>query len=89
MALRSGLEPLKKAAWTLRRKMAPNRDYFKIPSPPTSGIVEGLNRKVNLSIRKAYGFRCLETAKAYLMHQIGNLDPLPIPQILKKRPFRN
>jgi len=36
-----------------------------------------LNRMVNLGIRKSFGFRCFETAKAYLLHQLGDLAPLP------------
>lgn len=76
-AFRSKLDPLKKVARTLRRKMTLILNYFTVKSPPSSGIVEGMNRKINLSIRKSYGFRCIETAKSYLLHQFGGLTSLP------------
>jgi len=76
-AMHSTLEPIKKVARTIRRKLELILNYFKIQTPPTSGIVEGLNRMVNLVIRKSFGFRCFETAKAYLLHQLGDLAPLP------------
>ena len=34
----------------------------------SSGIVEGLNNKVKLTLRKAYGFRTLEAAEIALYH---------------------
>ncbi len=38
-----------------------------------SGIVEGLNRKINLTIRKSFGFRTIKIAKICLYHQLGEL----------------
>ena len=37
------------------------------------GIVEGLNRKINLVTRKAYGFRSYEVLKIALFHTMGGL----------------
>jgi transposase len=41
--------------------------------PPSSGVVEGLNNKAKVTMRKSYGFRpfrCLELA---LYHSLGKL----------------
>jgi len=56
-------------------------NYFRAKRRLNSGIVEGLNRKVNLTIRKAFGFRSLEIAKVALYHQLGDL---PEPQFTHK-----
>jgi transposase len=48
-------------------------NYFRANKEYNSGIVEGLNRNLNLSIRKAYGFRTFQAAKTCLFHQYGKL----------------
>jgi transposase len=48
-------------------------NYFRANKEYNSGIVEGLNRNLNLSIRKAYGFRTFQGAKTCLFHQYGKL----------------
>ena len=47
---------------------------FKAKKKYTSGIVEGLNLKVNLSLRKAYGFRSFDVLQIALFHQLGGLS---------------
>jgi len=42
-----------------------------------SGFVEGLNLKVNLTVRKTFGSRPLEIAKVAIYHQLGN-PPEPL-----------
>ncbi len=76
-AVNSGLKPMKKLVRTIRNKMELILNHFRVEGTPNSGIVEGLNRKVNLSIRKSYGFSSLKNAQDYLLHQLGNLEPLP------------
>jgi len=44
----------------------------------SSGVVEGLNNKVKLTTRKAYGFRTEEAIKLALYH---NLGALPEPDL--------
>ena len=44
----------------------------------SSGVVESLNRKVNLVTRKSYGFRSFENLKIALFHTMGDL-PEPDP----------
>ena len=46
-----------------------------------SGIVEGLNRKINLTIRKSFGFRTHKIAKGCLYHQLAEL---PEPDFVHK-----
>ena len=49
-------------------------NYFKANKEYNSGIVEGLNRNINLSIRQAYGFRTFNVAQTCLFHQYGKLS---------------
>lgn len=76
--MRSRLEPMKKFVGTLRQHEDLLMNYFKAKKQYTSGIVEGLNLKVNLSMRKAYGFRSFDVLKIALFHQLGDL-PEPNP----------
>jgi hypothetical protein len=48
-------------------------NWFKAKKVYSSGIVEGLNRKVNLVTRKAYGFRSYDILKIALFNTIGDL----------------
>ncbi len=72
-AMRSRLEPMKKFVGTVRRHEALMMNWFKAKKQYSSGVVEGLNRKVNLVTRKAYGFKSYETLKIALFHTMGNL----------------
>ena len=77
----SRIEPMKEVAKTLQSHRELILNYFRAKRRLNSGIVEGLNRKVNLTIRKAFGFRSLEIAKVALYHQLGDL---PEPQFTHK-----
>lgn len=72
-AMRSRLEPVKKFVRTLRNHEDLLMNYFKANKAFSSGIVEGLNLRVNLSIRKAYGYKSFEVMKTALFHQLGEL----------------
>ena len=48
--MRSRLEPMKKFVSTLRQHEDLLMNYFKAKKQYTSGIVEGLNLKVNLAL---------------------------------------
>jgi len=50
---------------------------FKAKKEFNSGIVEGLNYKIKLTLRKAYGYRELKVAEIAIYHALGNL-PEPI-----------
>ena len=56
-------------------------NYFMAKKQFKSGIVEGLNRKINLTIRKSVGFRTLKIANVCLYHQLGKL---PEPEFAHK-----
>lgn len=48
-------------------------NHFRAKKAYSSGIVEGLNLKVNLTIRRAFGYRSFEVMKTALFHQMGEL----------------
>jgi len=72
-ALRSRLEPMKKVARTLRNHEGLILNWFKAKGTMSSGVVEGLNYNVKLSMRKAYGFRTYEGVEVALYHRLGKL----------------
>lgn len=71
--MRSRLEPMKKFVHTLRNHEDLLMNYFKAGKHYNSGIVEGLNLRINLSMRKAYGYRSFDLLKTTLFHQLGDL----------------
>ena len=71
--MRSKIEPMKKVAKTLRRHRELILNWFRADGAISSGIVEGLNNKAKLAIRKAYGFRTYEAIEIALYHQLGDL----------------
>lgn len=77
-AMRSRLEPVKKAARSLRKHRELILNWFRAKKRYNSGIVEGLNLQVKLRFRKAFGFRTVEAAELALYHQLGHL---PEPKI--------
>ena len=82
-ASRSRLDPFVKAARTMRdrRGIIVNA----IENGISNGRVEGLNTKVRLLIRRAYGFHSAEAALALVMLACGPIDlKLPHEQTLQK-----
>ncbi len=71
-ALRSRLEPFIKCARTMRER----RDLIlnAIEHDVSNGRVEGLNTKVRLIIRRAYGFHSADAALALVMLAAGPID---------------
>ncbi len=72
-ALRSRIEPMKKVARTLRAHEELILNWFRAKGTMSSGVVEGLNYNVKLTLRKAYGFRTYEAAEVALYHRLGKL----------------
>jgi transposase len=67
------LRDLKKIARSLRQHREPILNYFRAQKLLSSGVVEVLNNKAKVTMRKSYGFRtfcCLELA---LYHLLGEL----------------
>ena len=77
----SRIEPMKEIAKMLIRHRPLILNYFRAKKQFNSGIVEGMNRKINLTIRKSFGFRTLKIAKTCLYHQLGEL---PEPEFAHK-----
>jgi transposase len=77
-AMRSRLAPIKRTARTIRKHRELILNWFKAKKEFSSGIVEGLNYKIKLTMRKAYGFKSLEVAEIAIYHAIGKL---PEPQL--------
>jgi len=73
-AQRSRLEPFVKAAATVRK----HRDGIAaaIERGLSNGLIEGLNNKVRLIIRRAYGFHSAEAALALVMLSCGPVNLL-------------
>ncbi|MFH1157627.1 MAG: ISL3 family transposase [Pseudomonadota bacterium] len=76
--MRSRIEPLKKEARTIRRHKALILNWFKAKGAFSSGIVEGLNNKAKLTMRKSYGFREFTTIEMALYHCMGGLPEPPL-----------
>ena len=73
----SRLEPLKKVARTLEAHRSLLMNYFEAAKKYSSGVVEGLNAKVKLTLRRSYGFRTANARELALYH---NLAKLPEPR---------
>ena len=78
---RSRLEPMKKVARTLEKHGELILNWFQAKGAISSGMVEGLNYNVKLTMRKSYGFRTLEAIKTALYHRLG---ALPEPEFTHK-----
>ncbi len=76
--LRSRLEPMKKVARTLRGHEELILNWFRAKGLFSSGMVEGFNYNVKLTMRKAYGFRTYNAVEVALYHRLGKL---PEPEL--------
>ena len=77
-AMRSRLDPIKAVARSIRNHRELILNWFKAKKEFNSGIVEGLNYKIKLTIRKAYGYRELKVAEIAIYHALGQL---PEPEL--------
>ena len=71
--MRSRIDPLKKFAHTVRNHRELLLNYFRAKKEFSSGIVEGLNNKAKVTMRKAYGFRTFKMTELALYHVLGKL----------------
>ena len=71
--MRSQIDPMKKVAKTLRRHRELILNWFKAKKAFSSGIVEGLNNKIKVTMRKSYGFRTFKCTEIALYHALGKL----------------
>ncbi len=72
-AMRSKIDPIKKAARTLRDHRELLLNWFRAKRAISAGAVEGFNNKAKLTFRIAYGFKSLEAAEIALYHSLGSL----------------
>jgi transposase len=75
--MRSRLEPMKQFARTLREHRELLLNYFKARKEFSSGVVEGLNNKAKVVMRRSYGFRTFRVLELALYHSLAKL-PEPI-----------
>jgi len=75
--MHSRIEPMMDIAKMLRCHHELILNFFRAKKQYNSGIVEGLNRKINLTVRKSFGFRSFKIIETALYHQLGEL---PEPQ---------
>jgi transposase len=76
--MRSRIEPMKKIARMLRTHRALLLNYFKARKQYSSGVVEGLNNKAKVTMRRSYGFRTFRILELALYHSLGKL---PEPEL--------
>jgi transposase len=77
--LQTDLEPMKKVAKTLREHKTLILNWFKAGGRLSCGVVEGLNLKAKLTMRKSYGFSSVECLKIALYHTLGELPEPETP----------
>ncbi len=76
--MRSRIEPLKKIARSLRKHRRLILNYFKAQKQFSSGVIEGLNNKAKVTMRRSYGFRTFRILELALYHSLGKL---PEPEL--------
>jgi transposase len=71
--MRSRLEPLKKVARSMRNHLPLILNWFEARGTVSAGSVEGMNYKVKLAMKNAYGFRSFRATEVALFHKLGAL----------------
>lgn len=72
-AMRSRIEPMKKIARSLRRHKQLILNWFRASGRISAGSVEGLNNKLKVITRRAFGLRTFKATKIALFHTLGAL----------------
>ena len=76
--MRSKIDPMKKVAKTIRAHRELILNYFRARKEFSSGVIEGLNNKAKVTMRKSYGFRTFRVTELALYHSLGKL---PEPEL--------
>jgi Transposase len=64
-------------------------NYFRALKEFSSGVIEGLNNKAKVTMRKSYGFRTFRVTELALYHSLGKLpDPELTHRFLTNRDIR-
>lgn len=72
-AMRSRIEPMKTVAKTLRAHRPLILNWFRAREAVSLGATEGMNNKLKVVTRRAYGFRSPHVVKIALYHTLGHL----------------
>ena len=72
-AMRSRIDPVKKFVRAVRSHRELPLNYFRARKQFSSGVVEGLNNKAKVTLRKVYGYRPFRIAELSLFHVLGKL----------------
>ena len=78
-AMRSKIEPMKKVAAMIRNHRELILNWFRAKKAFSSGVVEGLNGKAKLAMRKAYGYKTFKMLELALYHNLGQLPEPKTP----------
>lgn len=81
--MRSRIEPMKKIAKSLRTHKPLILNWFRARSLISTGVVEGMNNKLKVITRRAFGFRTYRATEIALYHTLGGL-PDPADQLTHK-----
>jgi transposase len=71
--IRSRIEPMKKIARSPRQHRELILNYFRAQKLISNGVVEGLNNKAKITMRKSYSFRTYRVLELALYHSLGKL----------------
>ncbi len=77
-AMRSRIEPVKKIARMLRRHKPLILNWFHARGLISAGSTEGMNNKLKVVTRRAYGLRTFKATQVALYHSLG---ALPVPKV--------
>ena len=68
---------MKKFARSIRGHRELILNWFRARGEISAGVVEGMNNKLKLTVRKAFGFRTFKATEVALYHALGNLPEPP------------
>ena len=71
--MRSRIGPMKKIARPVRQHRELILNYFRAQKLISGGVVESLNNKAKVTMRKSYGFRTYRVLELALYHALGKL----------------
>lgn len=72
-AMSSRIEPVKRFARTVRSYRELLLNCFRAKKQFSSGVIQGLNNKARVTLRKEYGYLTFRIAKLSLYHVLGRL----------------
>ncbi len=79
--MRSRIDPMKKIARSLRTHHELILNYFRAQKLLSSGVVEGLNNKAKVTMRKSYGFRTIASSNSPSITRLGSCPNRSLPTI--------